>query len=342
MFTRLDARWLSETTAALYAAEDIAQITAAGMAAVQRRFTLVASTCEEVSYDNSWYAMHGIRCETAIPADYAASFHDNPGGPFVASGAARTTLQLRKIVSLAAWQRTDHYNGIARPVGFGDQLLTLATDSSRFFGLGIYRDGVFSDEEHALMSLLQPHLNSAWHRVRHSSDPVHLPQPLRVVLSPQLRPLALSARQCQLLRTYFPRWRESSSLPVALQRWIVESLARLQSMPPPHPLHAFKIDSAHGQLLVRCFPAVANGPVTLFMVETPHVPDFLGLRGRGLTTRECEVLHWIAQGKRDAEIAVIMGCAPATVSKHVENLLRKLHAENRAAAVSAARTMLGG
>jgi len=54
------------------------------------------------------------------------------------------------------------------------------------------------------------------------------------------------------------------------------------------------------------------------------------------------VLHWIAQGKRDAEIAVIMGCAPATVSKHVENLLRKLHAENRAAAVSAARTMLGG
>mgnify|MGYP007080213785 CR=1 FL=1 len=35
------------------------------------------------------------------------------------------------------------------------------------------------------------------------------------------------------------------------------------------------------------------------MIETPHNPDFLLLRGRGLTSRECEVLHWIAQGKRD-------------------------------------------
>lgn len=73
------------------------------------------------------------------------------------------------------------------------------------------------------------------------------------------------------------------------------------------------------------------------MVETPPKPNFTRLRAHGLTSRECEVLHWIAQGKRDTEIAAILAAAPKTVGKHIEHLLRKLHAENRGAAVSVAR-----
>ena len=48
------------------------------------------------------------------------------------------------------------------------------------------------------------------------------------------------------------------------------------------------------------------------------------------------MLGWIAQGKRDAEIAAILGIAKRTVSKHTEHLLAKLHAETRTAAVNAA------
>lgn len=57
----------------------------------------------------------------------------------------------------------------------------------------------------------------------------------------------------------------------------------------------------------------------------------------GLTPREYEVFSWLAEGKRNAEIAIILGCAPRTVEKHVENILRKLGVENRAAAMRAAR-----
>lgn len=85
-----------------------------------------------------------------------------------------------------------------------------------------------------------------------------------------------------------------------------------------------------------------GGGAELQLIETPPEPNYLRLRTHGLTSRECEVLHWIAQGKRDAEIAAIIACSPATVGKHVENLLRKLHAENRGAAVSTARGLLGG
>lgn len=76
------------------------------------------------------------------------------------------------------------------------------------------------------------------------------------------------------------------------------------------------------------------------VVEEPSEPNFMQLRRRGLTTRECEILHWVAAGKRDGEIALVLSVAPRTVSKHVEHVLRKLGAENRVGAVNVAREWL--
>ena len=52
----------------------------------------------------------------------------------------------------------------------------------------------------------------------------------------------------------------------------------------------------------------------------------------GLTPREAEVLFWIAQGKTNAEIGLILDAAAATVKKHVERILEKLEVENRQSA----------
>jgi DNA-binding NarL/FixJ family response regulator len=65
-------------------------------------------------------------------------------------------------------------------------------------------------------------------------------------------------------------------------------------------------------------------------------PDFSSaepLRALGLTPREAEVLLWIAQGKSNPEIAVILGMAAPTAKKHVSNILEKLGCETRAAAI---------
>jgi DNA-binding CsgD family transcriptional regulator len=51
-----------------------------------------------------------------------------------------------------------------------------------------------------------------------------------------------------------------------------------------------------------------------------------------LTPRE--VLHWIAQGKRDSEIAVILKISARTVEQHVRVCLRKLGVETRSAAAA--------
>lgn len=53
----------------------------------------------------------------------------------------------------------------------------------------------------------------------------------------------------------------------------------------------------------------------------------------GLTSREKEVLHWLAQGKSNHDIAVIMQVKVCTVKKHLENIYRKIGVENRTSAL---------
>ncbi len=51
-----------------------------------------------------------------------------------------------------------------------------------------------------------------------------------------------------------------------------------------------------------------------------------------LTPREAEVLFWIAQGKSNHDIGVILGAKTGTICKHVEHIFGKLNVENRTAA----------
>jgi len=55
-----------------------------------------------------------------------------------------------------------------------------------------------------------------------------------------------------------------------------------------------------------------------------------------LTPRERECLHWVAHGKTDAEIALILSLSPRTVRFHVENAKTKLRVKTRVHAVAQA------
>jgi DNA-binding CsgD family transcriptional regulator len=53
-----------------------------------------------------------------------------------------------------------------------------------------------------------------------------------------------------------------------------------------------------------------------------------------LTARENEVLSWVRHGKRDAEVACILGISTKTVNKHMEHIMAKLGVETRTAAAT--------
>jgi len=55
-----------------------------------------------------------------------------------------------------------------------------------------------------------------------------------------------------------------------------------------------------------------------------------------LTNREAEILMWIARGKTNKEIGLILNMSPRTVNKHLEHVFEKLGVSTRSAAVAMA------
>jgi DNA-binding response OmpR family regulator/DNA-binding CsgD family transcriptional regulator len=81
--------------------------------------------------------------------------------------------------------------------------------------------------------------------------------------------------------------------------------------------------------------------VLLLLEEVAPAPSPALLAPLGLTPRETEILFWVAQGKMNGEIGIIIGAARTTVKKHVENMLPKLGVETRLAAALKAMELLG-
>ncbi len=78
----------------------------------------------------------------------------------------------------------------------------------------------------------------------------------------------------------------------------------------------------------------------LRLLQTFLGPDAQPLAAYALSPREREVARWLAEGKSNPEIGVILGASPRTIDKHVQNILRKLGVEHRStAAVLIARSL---
>ncbi|WP_457427866.1 response regulator transcription factor [Roseateles sp. P5_E7] len=69
---------------------------------------------------------------------------------------------------------------------------------------------------------------------------------------------------------------------------------------------------------------------------TPQPPS---IRVGGVTQREREILSWLREGKSNQQIAEELGISALTVKNHVQKILRKLNAANRAQAVAQAMSL---
>jgi transcriptional regulator EpsA len=59
-------------------------------------------------------------------------------------------------------------------------------------------------------------------------------------------------------------------------------------------------------------------------------------RRPAVTARERQILHWVREGMSNHEIGAVLGISALTVKNHVQKILRKLGASNRAQAVAMA------
>ncbi|QPF73074.1 hypothetical protein G8A07_09195 [Roseateles sp. DAIF2] len=71
----------------------------------------------------------------------------------------------------------------------------------------------------------------------------------------------------------------------------------------------------------------------------PSMQPQRGAHPTGITERERQILAWLREGKSNQQIGEGLGISALTVKNHVQKILRKLRASNRAQAVACAMTL---
>ncbi len=99
--------------------------------------------------------------------------------------------------------------------------------------------------------------------------------------------------------------------------------------------------TAGAALKVRRFTEPGRDDTMMLALEEEHAPPGpAALCALGLTPRQAEVAYWVAQGKTNPEIAVILATSPRTIDKHMERIFERLHVENRASLMLQAADVL--
>ena len=94
-------------------------------------------------------------------------------------------------------------------------------------------------------------------------------------------------------------------------------------------------------LNARRFTEPGRDDLVMLALEEEHAPPGpAALLALGLTPRQAEVAYWVAQGKTNPEIAIILGASPRTIDKHMERILSRLGVENRASLTLATGELL--
>lgn len=179
---------------------------------------------------------------------------------------------------------------------------------------------------------------SAGERPSHAERAIDILDDGIVLLTPTGKVQWMSSRARERLATYFGgQWSADDTLPGPVTCWL-----RRHADPDAHevlPPRAPLVVTREGrQLVIRYLSRGADALLALGERHASMPPD--ALRPLGLSRRETEVLVWVTEGKRNGEIATILGASNRTIDKHVEHILRKLGVESRTAAASCALAAL--
>jgi DNA-binding CsgD family transcriptional regulator len=270
--------------------------------------------------------------------------------PFVAlcrvSRSARA-LRLADLAPRDEFARTGLHSKLYRFLGIEHQLLMLvASPDSRWRALVLNRrSGEFSEEERAALEALWPHITLAQRNLRRSTRAKaptlteDAPEDASgVIVIRSTGTITLCNEQARVwLAEFFDAvfLARNVTLPAPLMQWAQQRIGdegggrrlrvvRRDAFVVSRGDHCLVADLIvdHGKdlHLMRMQKVALNAPAA-------------SLEALGVTPREAEVLSWVAQGKTNREVGMILGSSARTVQKHLEHIFQKIGVESRTAAI---------
>jgi DNA-binding CsgD family transcriptional regulator len=197
-----------------------------------------------------------------------------------------------------------------------------------------------------LLNLLSPHLNQAY---RNAQTFTYMQQKLTLVdrglyrlnlglifLAPDGKIRLATTWAMQILTTYFGLHSlRKNRLPEPLWTWIKQQEVASSRKDEVALQRSQLVLARDGKRLVIRLVSDLDQNL-LLLEEHPTTMQLQSLVPFGLSPRETQVLDWVAQGKTNKEIGVILELSPRTVQKHLEHIYRKIYVESRTAAAAKA------
>ena len=255
--------------------------------------------------------------------------------------------KISDFLSLNAWKRTHIYREFFTHFGLNRQMVVnLPSTNGTLTGIALNRESKdFSEHDRELLTLLSPHLrqayiNTAGHQLASieanaARDALELVSQGVVSIGSDGYIVLINALASRAFEDFFPDYRtEDPSLPRELRDWLNET-ENINST------HSTKfIDRSPGRLKLTLSPSDQGDTRTLIIERYIRGSHPNTLSALGLSIREAEVLYWVAQGKQNAEIAIVLGISARTVEKHLQSIYRALKVDNRIqAAILAIQTL---
>jgi DNA-binding CsgD family transcriptional regulator len=234
------------------------------------------------------------------------------------------------VTSRADWEANPLYNEVFAPDGIRDQLnMEILGNPQNFVTVNVLRGRRgFSEEDYLVFRMLRPHFAQAFENaaMAESAGLVHAPSGSCWMIALDMHGrIAMDEDEARnMLST---RFGTAGDFPEPVARWLNAQVRCLNE----------------GWLETRLAPLMhrhrdAIWQFTLFRnFENPGYTLSARLqqdasRSRHLTPRETEIMNWVAQGKTNDEIALILGLSLNTVKTHLKRIFAKTGVENRTAA----------
>lgn len=201
----------------------------------------------------------------------------------------------------------------------------------------------FTERDRAVLNLVYPHLSLSYHNVRALARAQRSLQGLQeaVEMSPGGYVFVNHGREIEWLtakaRQLFQQFHagettDSKGVPQSVRAWLRKTLGAIAKSDLVHTGHVLERTRDGQKLELRLVPSQLGGWILAAAAHSTEVqPRFRN--HPDLSVRENEVLRWMTEGKRNGEIAVILGISPRTVERHVAAVLEKMQVENRASAI---------
>ena len=253
----------------------------------------------------------------------------NPSDPWPAPTLLSDHLSQRQFRRLGLYQEHFRLYGIHYQLG-----ASFAVNPARRVSFGLNRAlKDFTEEDRLMIGLLRQHLAAAWRRCRAEEE-------LNAALSMRDTALAgVGAAVVVMDRHGEAVFRNEGAEELLVRYGISARLlawARRQ-LEAGGTSARITVERPDGHLLAVFTRAPrADGWHLLRLKEQPAAASARPLESLGLARREAETLFWLAQGKRNSEIAVICGMHATTVGTHLRAVFAKLGVETRTAAAAVA------